>query len=209
MAGGAATGGGISDDGGNSTQPALAIGPNNASVVVWTDFDGDIEVHSRRYQPCTPSWYNLHDQRPAAATPTADLNWVFLPTVVHILQSYFAGPLELEPNNSMLQANGPICSGYDYRGLPNDRYDVFTLDAEAGLATVELINHVGTGVQLQLHHQTITPSPIALDYNGADGYRIELSNAPAGRYYVVISTQTPDPGTTARYTLTPTFNMSR
>ena len=52
MDNGAAAGGGISDDGGNSRQPALAIGPNNTSVVVWTDFDGDIEVHSRRYQPC-------------------------------------------------------------------------------------------------------------------------------------------------------------
>lgn len=125
------------------------------------------------------------------------------------MQSYFAGPLEVEPNNSRLQANGPICSGYDYSGLPSDRYDVFALDADSGQVIVELTNHLAEGVQLQLHHQTITSSPIAIDYTGADGYHIEVPNAPAGRYYVVISTQTPDPGATTRYQLTPTFNMSR
>ena len=203
---GAATGGGISNDNGNSMHPSLAIGPNNTSVVIWADFDGNTEVHSRRYQPCSPSWYNLREQEAAFITAT---NWVFLPTVVHILQSHFAGPLELEPNNNTLQANGPICSGYNYAGLPDDRYDVFTLEADRGLIAAELADHAGTGVQFQLHHQTITPNPIAIDVNGADGYRINLPNAPAGRYYIVISTATPDPDATTHYQLTTTFNMSR
>ena len=132
----------------------------------------------------------------------------FLPSVVDTSLTCFAGPGELEPNNSAAQSNGPLCAGLVFTGLP-DRYDVFYIDAAAGPIMVNLTNYLGSGVQLQLHHQTITPSPIAIDYNGADGYGVELSNAPAGRYYVVISNAQPDPGATTRYTLTPTFNISR
>ncbi len=134
------------------------------------------------------------------------LHTLFLPSI-H-LKSY-STLTETEPNDRQSQATGPICSGRDVMGLPNDRYDVFSLDADAGLITVDLTNHVSQNVQLQLHHQVITPNPIGHDFDGADGYHIELANAPAGRYYVVISTLAPNPGTTTGYVLSTAFNMSR
>ena len=131
----------------------------------------------------------------------------FLPSVIHVPATCWPGPNELEPNNSATQANGPLCSGLGITGLP-DRYDVFYIDAAAGPISVTLSNHTGSGVQLQLHCQAITTNPCDIDYNGADGYRVGLSNGVAGRYYVVISTTTPGGGST-QYTLTPTFTMNQ
>lgn len=134
---------------------------------------------------------------------------LFLPQIVYQQVAAFCwmGPDELEPNNAQAEANGSLCSGRVYFGLPNDRYDIFFFEAAAGPITINLANHTGGGVQLQLHHQAITPNPMAIDYSGADGYHIQKTNAPAGRYYIVISTATPNAGAT-QYTLTPTFTTS-
>lgn len=129
----------------------------------------------------------------------------FLPSVLHIPLSCFAGPDEDEDNDDVGQATGPLCSGRPYTGLPEDRHDVFFFDTVAGPITVNLSNHVGSSVQLQLHHQAITRNPIAIDPDGTDGYHIAVPNAPAGRYYIVISTERPDPDATTRYTLTAVF----
>jgi len=194
---------------GDSNSLSLAIGLNDVPVITWNSLEGVSEIFVRRFQPCYPLTQTRSLQgRIANVTPVASENVLFLPTILNVLR-FFAGPLEFEPNNTLYEANGPLCSGRAYTGLPNDRYDVFSLEAVAGLVSIDLTNHVGSGVQLQLHHQAITPNPLAIDYTGADGYHIEVPNAPAGRYYVVISTQTPDPGATTRYQLTPTFNMSR
>ena len=192
-----------SDDGfGDGHSLSLAISPNGVPVIAWGSNEGKIYV--RRFQPCYPfTNRNLEAPVPRVNSVTSS-NVLFLPTVLNNLR-YF----ELEPNNNASEANGPICSGRIYTGLPNDRYDVFALDADAGFAAVNLTNHVSGNIQLQLHHQTITPNPIAIDTNGADGYRLEVLNAPAGRYYIVISTMTPDPDATTRYQLTTSFNMSR
>lgn len=130
-----------------------------------------------------------------------------MPFLLHVPCS--AGPDEGEPNNDANQAIGPLCPGAYFVGLPRDRYDVFFFEAAAGPITINLTNHAGSGVQLQLHHQTITLEPIEKDYDGADGYRIHLPNAPAGRYYIVISTLSPDPGATRPYELAATFTMRR
>ena len=215
MDSGSASGVGISSHM-TSWRPSLAIGSDNVSFITWM---GDVptpgggtewEIYVRRYQPCMPSWQNHNSQQSfSSIIPSTSLQTLFLPSVLRERPLYFAGPEEFEPNNNQNEATGLICSGYEYVGLPNDRYDIFLLEATSGLVIVNLTNHLPSGVQLQLHHQTITSHPIAIDVNGADGYRIELPNAPAGRYYVVISTLTPNPNTTTRYQLTPTFNMSR
>ena len=216
MDSGSASGGGISNDAGTSWQPSLAIGSDGTPFVTWMGaviyLTGStrFEIYVRRYQLCMPSWQNHNSQQSyPGIIPSASLQTLFLPSVLRERPPYFAGPAEFEPNNNQNEATGLLCSGYEYTGLPNDRYDIFSLEAASGLVIVNLTNHLPSGVQLQLHHQTITTNPIALDVNGADGYRVEVPNAPTGRYYVVISTLAPDPDATTRYQLTTSFNMSR
>jgi hypothetical protein len=123
---------------------------------------------------------------------------VTLPVVLH-LPSCFAGPNEVEPNDRMAEANGPLCSGFSYQGAP-DRVDTFYFDASAaGGQTVELLNYPDTDAQLQLYYGSTSSAMIAYDPEGADGYRLTLTNRPPGRYYIVV--YNPSPAVNARYTL--------
>jgi hypothetical protein len=105
----------------------------------------------------------------------------FLPFL--LTKSYFEGPFELEENDKAEQANGPIRSGKDYGGFPDDANDYFSFTTTVpGDITVNLLDHTGTGVQLLLYYQStadlkvtdITP-PYSIAYSGA-----------AGTYYVRI-----------------------
>nr|HMT19886.1 hypothetical protein [Promineifilum sp.] len=107
-----------------------------------------------------------------------------------------SGPGEIEPNNNQLQANGPLCNGQAYHGLPTDDFDVFYFDLGwTADVTVTLDNFTGGGVQLALHHQDITVNPLDLDFKPADGLRVGAADAAPGRYYVVIYAETPGPET--------------
>ena len=103
---------------------------------------------------------------------------VYLPLVMRDYIAYFEGPWEVEPNNSYLQANGPLRSGRDYYGYPNDEKDYFSIYLRtAGMITINLTNHTGIGVQLQLFYQTpgntvaydLYP-PYSIEYNGQPGF---------------------------------------
>jgi hypothetical protein len=110
----------------------------------------------------------------------------YLPLVLRDAVIYYEGPWETEPNNAYLQANGPIRSGRDYYGYPNDARDYWSFFAASpGNMQVDLTNHTGQGVQLQLFYQSpaggpvaiVTSAPYHLDYNGTTGW-----------YYVYIYT---------------------
>ena len=109
---------------------------------------------------------------------------------------------EKEPNNECSdQANGPLVSGIDYYGYPNDQWDYFKLDVqEAGMITVELTGHTGKSVQLQLREQNCG----LLGYDPVAPYHLE-HDGPAGRYYVYINTGSGYNSDTA-YTLRATFS---
>jgi hypothetical protein len=122
----------------------------------------------------------------AAFNPAPTGLSVYLPLVLRNAAIYYEGPWETEPNNTYLQANGPIRSGRDYYGYPNDDRDYWSFFASTpGNIQVDLTNHTGQGVQLQLFYQSPAGGPVAiatsppyhLDYNG-----------PAGWYYVYIYT---------------------
>ena len=121
--------------------------------------------------------------------------------------SCFAGPLEREPNNAEAEATGPLCPGRNYTGGHTDRYDVFSLNAAFGTIIVELENYTGEGVQLQLHYERVTGNPVGYDGRGDDGYRIELTNQPAGIYYIRIVD--PNPAATITYTLRANFSPAK
>jgi hypothetical protein len=87
---------------------------------------------------------------------------------------------EQEPNYPLAQANGPLRSGIDFYGYPNDTYDYFFFQASSsGQVTVDLANHTGLGLQLVL--RTSNGSQVAYDYSPP--YHLVATVDP-GRYYV-------------------------
>lgn len=119
----------------------------------------------------------------------------------------FAGPDEVEPNNNPASANGPLCQGVTYRGLPNDMLDMFKLEAsEAKPISVVVTDHRGGGVQLALYYQRYeTGARVAIDVDQSDGLRVDYPQAQPGLYYIVIYTETPKPAETGKYTMQVVF----
>ncbi len=108
-----------------------------------------------------------------------------LPLTLRDYLTYFEGPWEVEPNNTYLQANGPLRSGRDYYGYPNDEKDYFSIYVRrSGTITIDLSNHTGQGVQLQLFYQS-TANRVAYDLDPP--YHITYNGQP-GWYYIYIYT---------------------
>ena len=62
---------------------------------------------------------------------------VSLPLVLQGYMPYFEGPWEREDNDRASQANGPLRSGQDYYGYPDDAFDYFYLSlASASLGYI-------------------------------------------------------------------------
>ena len=134
-------------------------------------------------------------------TDVTEIYTIFLPLTLRDLISYFEGPWEQEPNNSYLEANGPLRSGQDYYGYPNDAKDYFSIYLRTGgQITIDLTNHTGTGTQLQMFYQSVAnrvasdvEAPYHIDYNGQ-----------AGLYYIYAYTAG-GYNTTTPYTLRVTY----
>jgi hypothetical protein len=129
-------------------------------------------------------------------------HWLFAPVVLYQPQTCFAGPDEVEPNNNRNTANGPLCHGVIYRGLPNDTFDFFQLiTTKAGRISAEVKNHYGQGVQLALFGDN---GRVAIDLDQTDGLEV-IYEGPPGAYYIVIYTETPQPAETRKYSLEVVF----
>jgi len=170
---GSATGSGHTDFlAGSSLYPSLAIGPNRLLGLAWQD-DSDgywtFWIHRRQI-------------------PQQIFHHLFAPSVLYAPSSpCFVGPDEVEPNNKIAEANGPLCRGVVYRGWPNDDRDYFMLETTtAGTIKVTVSNHFKEKVQLLLYRDNHYESPAAWDNNPADGLQVELKDAQPGRYYIVI-----------------------
>jgi hypothetical protein len=101
-----------------------------------------------------------------------------MPVDTRNLLPYFAGPWEIEPNNSSTQANGPLEPGRTYYGYPDDQRDYFSVYLpSAGQISLSLANHTGQGVQLALYYQTMAnlvarawQPPYQASYQGQPGW---------------------------------------
>jgi hypothetical protein len=115
----------------------------------------------------------------------------------------FAGPLEQEPNDNAATANGPLCRQTVYQGRPDDEQDYFMFDTtQPGTITVDVRGHYGAGVELMLYHQTVDGDAEAHDPTHINNsLHVALPDAPPGRYYVLIFTETPQPDEIRAYTL--------
>ncbi|MCA9952142.1 MAG: hypothetical protein KDE48_20970 [Anaerolineales bacterium] len=127
-----------------------------------------------------------------------------------LAQNFFANGQEFEPNNNFEQANGPISSGTDYSGLPNDSYDIFYFTLyEPGLITMHVTNHQVNGGQMLLYHeengQIISIGP--RDDSPPNYYMSYLAEEP-GTYYLFLFVDTAQPyEPNLPYTLNVTYPM--
>jgi hypothetical protein len=107
---------------------------------------------------------------------------------------------EQEPNYPVSLANGPLVSGLDYYGYPNDAQDYFTFQvASRGQITVDLSNHTGQGVQVILYH----PAGIEVARDYQPPYHLVYTGDP-GAYYVQVYTESGNNSNTP-YTLRAIF----
>ena len=117
------------------------------------------------------------------------------------------GTEEIEPNETAEVATGLLCPNVNTIGWPNDRKDYYVFLTTGGYIRVELMNHVGSGIQLSLYHQEITDAS-RKGYDGdieAGSYLIEKYDLPAGLYYIGIIN--PNPPTSIPYSLHVVFSM--
>jgi hypothetical protein len=111
---------------------------------------------------------------------------VSLPLVATEYVAYFEGPWEREDNDGYLEANGPLRSGADYYGYPDDERDYFSIYLRTGgTITIDLTGHTGQGVQLLLFYQSTDDQK---DRVWEKPYHIAYSG-PAGWYYILIYTE--------------------
>lgn len=110
----------------------------------------------------------------------------FLPAIHS--NSFFANGQENEPNNNFAQANGPIQSGTDYIGLPNDSYDIyyFTLN-EPGLITMQVTSHqVNSGQMLLFHEENGQIIAIGPRDDSPPNYQINYLAEDIGTYFLFL-----------------------
>lgn len=104
---------------------------------------------------------------------------------------------EIEDNDSCAQANGPLLSGQNYYGYPDDQKDYFNFTTgSSGSITATLTNHTGTGVQLQLRDSLC--NLITYDYTAP--YQVTYAGAAGTLYNIFIFTSSGYNNSTA-YTL--------
>ena len=131
---------------------------------------------------------------------------VYLPLVLKNYVAYFEGPLEQEENDSSAQANGPLHSGRDYYGKPDDTEDYFSfITTQNGTIDVSLINHTGGGVQMMLYYQSTAQrvEPVCQKGDAETSCSKSYPNRPPGLYYLRI--YTPYNNNQTQYTLRITY----
>jgi hypothetical protein len=111
---------------------------------------------------------------------------LFLPISMKEYVSFFEGPEESEPNNDWQHANGPIRAGKKYYGYPDEKDYFSFIASDSGSIVVDLTDHTGQGVQLQLFHQDVDHR-VAWDHEPP--FHLELTNQSPGWYYIYIYTQ--------------------
>ncbi len=117
--------------------------------------------------------------------------YTYLPFVSFRTKTFFEGPFELEPNNKYTQANGPIRSGQDYQGYPDDVNDYFSFTTgTTGDIAINLSNHTGNGVQVILYYQSTAQrvDPVCQKPDGGTSCVITYPARPGGLYYLRIYT---------------------
>ncbi len=215
----------ISDDGANFSADTSCVLPNsnshtganlNAQLGV---LEFDTGSNTNFHMPLTGSpLINAGfdcpplDQRGASRIGACDIGAIeyggivgsrlSLPLVFREWSYYFLGPSEKEPNNLRAEANGPLLSGVNYLGNPNDANDYFSfIVPKAGPVAITLSGHAGEAVNgLQLQLRDANDQQITFVF--AAPFVINVPNLAPGTYYARIFYAPPGPyNSSTQYTL--------
>lgn len=135
--------------------------------------------------PCTPTSTD-QKQFNVIVSPPPPLRHIYLPVVKKEFLSCLPGGWEQEHNDSYSQANGPLCPETKYGAELDDDWDFFYIylpkrgDIQASLTITAV--HVPEDIQLQLRDETGT----TYDYAERCPYKVQLENAPPGKYYILV-----------------------
>ncbi|MBN1137378.1 MAG: PKD domain-containing protein, partial [Anaerolineae bacterium] len=78
----------------------------------------------------------------ATTVVTIEEGNLYLPLLLRDWSSCFPGPWEEEPNDTLGEANGPLCADIEYLAYPDDPDDYFYFTPAAGQVVVELWDYV-------------------------------------------------------------------
>ena len=121
-----------------------------------------------------------HTVRVNYVQQTSGARTVAMPFILFGLTN-FLGPREIEPNNTLGEANGPILLNRNYQGFPNDLSDYYSFDLNTTRQlNITLTGITGTDPQLHLYRDS---SANRVGYDPESPYSISY-NAPPGRYWV-------------------------
>ena len=151
-------------------------------VANWIGTDNDSSTSTTNFVTM-PS--GQHTVRVAYELNITTARRAFLPSVVHVPLTCWAGPEESNYNDDMTLATGPLCSGRIYSARDDDTFDYYFLDAAAGEIAIDMTAHAYPRVQLVLYYQRASGPPVASDTSPEGGWNIRYSG-PAGRYYVIV-----------------------
>jgi hypothetical protein len=160
----------------NASQSATSYLVQRATSANFADavqvYSGAATTYTAPSQGIARYHYRVQARNQYGSSPWSNVQWVDV-------------RWEQEPNYPLSNANGPLLSGLNYYGYPNDTDDYFFFQvASRGQVTIDLSNHTGIGVQLVL--RTVTGDQVAIDYQAP--YHLVTAVDP-GRYYVQIYTE--------------------
>ena len=191
----------VKHGGGSWTNTALSQGGQSSGAFAYTPTYGDGTYY---FATVAEDWMGNMEASPTEygdCSTYVERCAVYLPLALKDHVAYFEGPWESEDNDSYTAANGPLRSGRGYYGYPDDAKDYFSIYLRTdGDITIDLLNHTGQGVQLQLFYQTVDNR---VAWVTSQPYHIEYT-AAAGWYYVYIYTAS-SYSSTDPYTLRVTY----
>jgi len=191
----------VKHGGGSWTNTALSQGGQSSGAFAYTPTYGDGTYY---FATVAEDWMGNMEASPTEygdCSTYVERCAVYLPLTLKDHVAYFEGPWESEDNDSYTAANGPLRSGRGYYGYPDDAKDYFSIYLRTdGDITIDLLNHTGQGVQLQLFYQTVDNR---VAWVTSQPYHIEYT-AAAGWYYVYIYTAS-SYSSTDPYTLRVTY----
>lgn len=114
-------------------------------------------------------------------------NSIFSPIIIGP-SYYFAGPNELEPNNSFAEANGVLLPDIEYFGLPNDAEDYYFFyigDKSDMEVTISGLNV--PEAQVIIYRESGDNPPEVVDtFDTPPDFNIKLTRVAEGKYYIVV-----------------------
>jgi len=118
----------------------------------------------------------------------------FLHVILVDAVTCYPGLWEEEPNGWFTEATGPLCSGQDYGGDMNDKWDYFYIHVRShGPIIAHLVfdegNEPEKDVQLLLYDRNY----VLRDYEHCHPYLLEYPNASPGVYYLGVYNNLQEP----------------